>query len=396
MRAGFLLLILLCLSLFQVVAQNVGIGTTSPDAKLDVEGDLILEIGTAVNEFSTDGTLGGNSDLAIPTEQAVKTYVDNAVLIGGADNLGNHTATTTLNMSNNNITNIDTLFTRNTYSYAKLKLYGNSDYSIGVSGTNTAGYLNGPAVTFTTINNTSAGFLWRDSDDATGEAAMSLTSDGRLWVKGNAHFNENVGIGVSNPGSKLDVAGNINFNNSLLLSSELGSTNMDYIRHDDGDNAWHLVSDGTSTENGNTELYVDEVNMPGNVVYAKTTGRTDWGSGDNWEDMTSYTAYLNVEDGNIITVHANLGTRLDDGSGDDYYYFRVVGDGTGGCSDRNFNETFYHPNEDGSDHDNFKQVSYLDYWVADCTGTMRFIFQGRNTGDDNLEAEDRVLVVQKH
>lgn len=29
-----------------------------------------------VNEFSTDGTLGGNSDLAVPTEKAVKTYAD--------------------------------------------------------------------------------------------------------------------------------------------------------------------------------------------------------------------------------------------------------------------------------------------------------------------------------
>jgi hypothetical protein len=32
--------------------------------------------GGAVNEFSIDGTLAGNSDLAIPTEKAVKTYAD--------------------------------------------------------------------------------------------------------------------------------------------------------------------------------------------------------------------------------------------------------------------------------------------------------------------------------
>ena len=35
--------------------------------------------GTSINEFSTDGTLGGNSDNAVPTEQAVKTYVDASV-----------------------------------------------------------------------------------------------------------------------------------------------------------------------------------------------------------------------------------------------------------------------------------------------------------------------------
>lgn len=40
---------------------------------------LSLETGTSINEFSTDGTLTGNSNNAVPTEAAVKTYVDNAV-----------------------------------------------------------------------------------------------------------------------------------------------------------------------------------------------------------------------------------------------------------------------------------------------------------------------------
>jgi hypothetical protein len=39
--------------------------------------------GATVNEFSIDGTLAGNSDAAVPTEKAVKTYVDAAG--GGGD-----------------------------------------------------------------------------------------------------------------------------------------------------------------------------------------------------------------------------------------------------------------------------------------------------------------------
>jgi len=35
-----------------------------------------LESGTSVTEFSTDGTLSGNSDDAVPTEKAVKAYAD--------------------------------------------------------------------------------------------------------------------------------------------------------------------------------------------------------------------------------------------------------------------------------------------------------------------------------
>lgn len=37
---------------------------------------LTLPAGATVTELSTDGTLAGNSDAAIPTEKAVKTYVD--------------------------------------------------------------------------------------------------------------------------------------------------------------------------------------------------------------------------------------------------------------------------------------------------------------------------------
>lgn len=38
-------------------------------------GGLALASGARLNEFSIDGTLGGNSDTAVPTEKAVRTYV---------------------------------------------------------------------------------------------------------------------------------------------------------------------------------------------------------------------------------------------------------------------------------------------------------------------------------
>ncbi len=39
-------------------------------------GRMFFNIGTGVNEFSIDGTMAGNSDDAVPTEQAVKAYTD--------------------------------------------------------------------------------------------------------------------------------------------------------------------------------------------------------------------------------------------------------------------------------------------------------------------------------
>ena len=42
--------------------------------------------GATVNEFSTDGTLGDNSDNALVTEKAIRTFVENQ-LGGGQNNL---------------------------------------------------------------------------------------------------------------------------------------------------------------------------------------------------------------------------------------------------------------------------------------------------------------------
>jgi len=53
-------------------------------ALIDSNG-LTLQNGTSVNEFSTDVTLDGDSDDAVPTEKAVKTYVDSQ--IGGQSNI---------------------------------------------------------------------------------------------------------------------------------------------------------------------------------------------------------------------------------------------------------------------------------------------------------------------
>jgi hypothetical protein len=46
-----------------------------------VGGSFSLLNGASVNEFSTDGTMAGNSDTAVPTEKAVKKYVDDNILL---------------------------------------------------------------------------------------------------------------------------------------------------------------------------------------------------------------------------------------------------------------------------------------------------------------------------
>jgi hypothetical protein len=68
------------------VEQSTGRATLSSE-EFDLSGLNELQLGSitagrsgaTVNEFSTDGTFGDNSDTAVPTERATKTYVDTLV-----------------------------------------------------------------------------------------------------------------------------------------------------------------------------------------------------------------------------------------------------------------------------------------------------------------------------
>ena len=92
------------------IQQSTGVATLNADA-FDLSGltelqlgSIGAELGTSINEFSIDGTLSGNSDLAVPTEKAVKTYVDS-----GTTTLTNKTisgsSNTLTNIANNSLTN---------------------------------------------------------------------------------------------------------------------------------------------------------------------------------------------------------------------------------------------------------------------------------------------------
>ena len=50
-------------------------------------GSIGAQLGESINEFSSDGTLSGNSNTAVPTEQAVKTYVDTQLAALNSDKI---------------------------------------------------------------------------------------------------------------------------------------------------------------------------------------------------------------------------------------------------------------------------------------------------------------------
>ena len=64
--------------------------------KIEIIADLKLKTGATISEFSTDSTLAGNSDTAVPTEKAVKTVTD-------ANTSSINTNTSAINVSQQNI-----------------------------------------------------------------------------------------------------------------------------------------------------------------------------------------------------------------------------------------------------------------------------------------------------
>ena len=63
---------------YNATSDRLGVATMSPDETLDINGTVAVRYGTNISDFSTDESLSGDSDGALPTEQAVKQYVDSS------------------------------------------------------------------------------------------------------------------------------------------------------------------------------------------------------------------------------------------------------------------------------------------------------------------------------
>jgi hypothetical protein len=180
---------------------NIGIEATSFKGSANLTGGTVssitglsFNVGATANEFSIDGTLAGNSDTAIPTEKAVKTYVDgqNSVtqtLTNKTIALGSNTVSGTLAQFNTAVTDADLAslagsetLTNKTINGANntLSNIGNSSLSnssIGINGTNISlgGSVTGLAVTSGNLSQfaatTSAELLGVISDE-TGSGAL--------------------------------------------------------------------------------------------------------------------------------------------------------------------------------------------------------------------------------
>ena len=202
---------------------GIGTGTRQPSSKLEIAGTLKLDDGVEVDKFSDDISSDGESNKAVPTAKAVKTYVD-----GKASSVPPDGSVTSIKLAKDAVTadNIK----NGTITEAKLGFSlpsgssqwqgedgGSLYYSNGKVGIGT----NSPTAQLNVDPKGAGGIAIGKNDKNGGYTSLSLTisaekggyasiqsikSSGKDW--GNLVLNSaggNVGVGTDKPSAKLNV-----------------------------------------------------------------------------------------------------------------------------------------------------------------------------------------------
>ncbi|MFK7798889.1 MAG: hypothetical protein AB8E82_15665 [Aureispira sp.] len=417
------------LSLSTLHAQNVGIGTTNPSEKLHVVGNARI---TALGGSGNALVLSNNNGI-LSTRALSGNATD--VLVG----TGNFVPIASLNdddwqVSGNNLLSIPTGNVGIGTTAPQSKLQVGSGIAGGyrtwmqngfIAGDETDGIYVG--VKREGADRADAVIAWGDNPDESLRFIHTLSGGGTTFAERMRLTSAgNLGIGVTNPAERLVVY------RDQDISSEIGRAHIGHMGHGDWAGFSHIDANGTGSyallqntagrtllnaASGQTitlrQNNTDQVQLeadgdlamvngnsfkqPNNVRHVKRTNTQSHNNNDNWWYITANTNNINVEPGNIIKLEATFMTRLSGGSGVDEYDYKVYSTGTCGAGDHNVVDG-YRPDETGNDnHDNFKPISYLDYYVVpNCTGTMSFRLELRNRGDDSYQAKDAVLFITKY
>ena len=216
------------------------------------ESCLKLRTGTSINEFSTDVNLAGDSDDAVPTEKAVKAYVDASV----PTSVANATTATNVTLSADNSTNASHyipfansatgnqgLQTDSTLSYNP----STNGLSVGTGGNIATGTL----TVGSSIHGPSTFYIDPAPDD-TSEVGGSTTDTGTVVILGDLRVtgetttvnSTTVSVGDNEIVLNGDHTGNPTLDAGLRV--ERGSASDAFFNWDESEDAW-VVGEGQSS-----------------------------------------------------------------------------------------------------------------------------------------------------
>lgn len=277
------------------------------------------------NEYNTNATLTGTTLNII--DGGGTTSVNLSSLQVG-DNLGNHLATTDLNMANRAIVNVENLSGVAIPSYDKLRVWSSANYAIGMNNPMTYGYLNDYAMTFTMNADSDRGFIWRDANDAMSDGAMSLTTDGRLTVKSTARFQDLAGSGTRNV--VADANGVLKVEGSTSSFYETGSRNASYAS---GQSTWceNSTSNNGGPSNTRTNSVLTVTNNSSSTkifrIYAVVAAKSDTGNDDfeHWiDDGPSGSQYYDKQETRVLAWGgSNTSTNTRYSHLENEYYYTI-------------------------------------------------------------------------
>ncbi|SEO62392.1 hypothetical protein SAMN04487978_3235, partial [Flavobacterium sp. fv08] len=239
---------------------NVGIGTggSTPISKLHIVGDMTLNKDFKVGgTASTAGNSGTDGQVLISKGSGAAPNWVNASTIG--DNLGNHTATTTLNMNKNIINNINVAYfadqiAANTNAYGIFKNNG----ALGIYNNSKSGndLTISEATRRTWVNNLAIGLGTDGAGPAAGSVAVAAD------VSGNVVWKSPASLGV--PGDNLG-------NHTATQALTMGYNVVNFNKSDGGKLQFLNSADGARIEHAATYVLKNVTGFKG-----ESPGQFSW------------------------------------------------------------------------------------------------------------------------